>query len=144
MRCRGPLTLFLWVADLRWYILDFQGPFAFSLFSPAVDGHELPVREPLIGKIQQSAIGNAGLESEGPAWGARPGVGWGTSRRTLTYPPGGTGRFSPSAMRPPRSSGRLVGKCPWPQGCLAVCFPNPYSGVPPPSVHRKLEASAGS
>lgn len=88
MRCRGPLTLFLWVADLRWYILDFQGPFTFSLFSPAVDSHELPVREPLIGKIQQSAIGNAGLESEGPAWGARPGVGRGTSKRTLTYPPG--------------------------------------------------------
>lgn len=68
---REPLTLFLRVADLGWDILNFQSPFPFSFFSPAVDSHEFPVCEPLIGEIQQSAIGNAALESEGPVWGAR-------------------------------------------------------------------------
>ena len=67
---REPLTLFLRVADLGWDILNFQSPFPFSLFSPAVDSHEFPVCEPLVGEIQQSAIGNAALESEGPVWGA--------------------------------------------------------------------------
>lgn len=88
--------MFLWVADLRWYILDFQSPFSFSLFSPAVDGHEFPVCEPLIGKIQQSAIGNAELESEGKVQPKEPGLesgvggkGWDSSRRTLTHPAGG-------------------------------------------------------
>lgn len=68
---REPLTLFLRVADLGWDILNFQSPFPFGFFSPAVDSHEFPVGEPLIGEIQQPAIGDAVLESEGPVCGAR-------------------------------------------------------------------------
>lgn len=71
VKCREPLTLFLWIANLGWDILNFQSPFPFSFFSPAVDGHELPVCEPLIGEIQQSATGNTALESGRPCLGSQ-------------------------------------------------------------------------
>lgn len=116
---REPLTLFLRVADLGWDILNFQSPFPFSFFSPAVDGHEFPVCEPLIGEIQQSAIGNAALESEGPVWGARQ------LKEDAALPtPGGRGQLSSFHHVGSRdsSSGGLVGKCLCPLTLLAGCF----------------------
>lgn len=57
---QDPLTLFLWVADLGWHVLDFQGPLPLGLLSPAVHGHELPVCKAFVGMIQQPAIRNVG------------------------------------------------------------------------------------
>lgn len=120
---REPLTLFLRVADLGWDILNFQSPFPFSFFSPAVDSHEFPVGEPLIGEIQQSAIGDAALESEGPVCGARqlkgdadpPARGQGAGGR------GQLSSFHHVGFRE-SSSGGLVGKRLCPLTLLAGCF----------------------
>lgn len=57
--------LFLRVADLRWHVLDFQGPLPLSLLSPAVYGHEFPVGKPFVGMVQQSLCQKLRLGSRG-------------------------------------------------------------------------------
>lgn len=46
------ITLSLWIAQLGWDIMNFQHPFTFRFFSPAMDGHKLPVLKSFIGVIK--------------------------------------------------------------------------------------------
>lgn len=43
------------VAHLGWRVVDLQGPLPRRPLPPAVDGHELPALEPLVGVIEHPA-----------------------------------------------------------------------------------------
>ena len=47
------LTWSLEVPQLRWSIINFKDPVTSGPFSPAMDGHELPVLKPFHGMIKQ-------------------------------------------------------------------------------------------